>query len=64
LRLFSVSPIEDTYRHFDKTEVTEADSQAVLNTLREHDFQDSFKLSEALETVHTEEGDYLDGNDG
>jgi hypothetical protein len=29
--------------HFDTTEVTEAESQAVLNTLTEHDFQDAFK---------------------
>jgi transposase len=30
-------------RRFDTTEVTEAESQAVLNTLTEHDFQDAFK---------------------
>jgi hypothetical protein len=30
-------------RHFDTIEVIEADSQAVLNTLTEHDFQDAFK---------------------
>jgi hypothetical protein len=30
-------------RHFDTIEVMEAESQAVLNTLREHDFQDVFK---------------------
>jgi hypothetical protein len=29
--------------HFDTTEVIYAESQAVLNTLTEHDFQDSFK---------------------
>jgi hypothetical protein len=29
--------------HFDTIEVIEAESQAVLNTLTEHDFQDSFK---------------------
>jgi hypothetical protein len=29
-------------RHFDSTEVIEAESQAVLNTLTEHDFQDAF----------------------
>jgi hypothetical protein len=28
--------------HFDTTEVTEAEPQAVLNTLTEHDFQDAF----------------------
>jgi hypothetical protein len=30
-------------RHFDTTEVMEAESQAVLNTLTEHEFQDAFK---------------------
>jgi Tfp pilus assembly protein PilF len=30
-------------RHFDTTEVTEAELQVALNTLREHDFQDAFK---------------------
>jgi hypothetical protein len=30
-------------RHFDTTEVIEAESQAVLNTLTEHDFQNAFK---------------------
>jgi hypothetical protein len=29
--------------HFDTTEVIEAESQAVLNTLIEHDFQDAFE---------------------
>jgi hypothetical protein len=29
--------------HFDTTEVMEAESQAVLNTLTEHDFQDAVK---------------------
>jgi hypothetical protein len=29
--------------HFDTTEMIEAESQAVLNTLTEHDFQDVFK---------------------
>jgi hypothetical protein len=30
-------------RHFDTTEVIEAELQATLNTLTEHDFQDAFK---------------------
>jgi hypothetical protein len=30
-------------RHIDKIEVIGADSQAVLNTLTEHDFQDAFE---------------------
>jgi hypothetical protein len=29
--------------HFDTSEVIEANSQTVLNTLRVHDFQDAFK---------------------
>jgi hypothetical protein len=30
-------------RHFDIIEVIEAEWQAVLNTLKEHDFQDEFQ---------------------
>jgi hypothetical protein len=30
-------------RHFDTTEVIETESQAVLYTLGEHDFQDAFR---------------------
>jgi hypothetical protein len=30
-------------RYFDTIEVVEVESLAVLNTLREHDFQDEFK---------------------
>jgi hypothetical protein len=42
---FCVSSIEDKLngRHFDTIEVIEAKSQAVLSTLTEHDFQDTFK---------------------
>jgi hypothetical protein len=29
-------------RHFDTIEVIEAESQAVLNSLTEHDFQDAY----------------------
>jgi hypothetical protein len=40
--------------HFDRIEVIEAESQAVLNSLTEHDFQDAFqKMVEALGTVLT-----------
>jgi hypothetical protein len=40
--------------HLDTTVVTEAESQAVLNTLTKHDFQDAFKkMSDAVRTVHT-----------
>jgi hypothetical protein len=43
--LFSVPPVKIKLkgRHFDTTEVLEAESQAVLNSLTEHDFQDAFK---------------------
>jgi hypothetical protein len=30
-------------RHFNTTELMEAESQMVLNTITEHDFQDAFK---------------------
>jgi hypothetical protein len=33
-------------RHFDRTEVMEAEPQAALNSLTEHDFQDPFKIRE------------------
>jgi hypothetical protein len=39
-------------RHSDTIEVTEVESQAVLNTFTEHDFQDALKMAEALGTVH------------
>jgi hypothetical protein len=40
-----VSPIEDKTEscHFDTTEMMEAESQAVLKALTEHNFQDAFK---------------------
>jgi hypothetical protein len=40
-------------RHLDTIEVIEAESQAVLSTLTEHDFQDAFKMAESLGKVHT-----------
>jgi hypothetical protein len=42
---FSVSRLKINLkgRHFDTIEVIEAESQAVLNTLTEHDFQDKVK---------------------
>jgi hypothetical protein len=40
--------------HFDIIEVIDEESQAVLNTLTEHEFQDGFKeMAEALGTAHT-----------
>jgi hypothetical protein len=41
--LFPLLKIKLKGRHFDTTDVIEAESQAVLNTLTEHDFQDAFK---------------------
>jgi hypothetical protein len=64
LRLFSVSSIEDKLkgRHFVTIEVTEADSQAVLNALTEHHFQDAFKkMAEELGTVRTRGRELLRG---
>jgi hypothetical protein len=43
LYLFPRLKIKLKGRHFDTTEVMEAESQAVLNILTEHDFQDAFK---------------------
>jgi hypothetical protein len=41
-------------RHFDTIEPIEAKSQALLNTLIEHDFHDEFKkMAESLGTEHT-----------
>jgi hypothetical protein len=49
--------------HFDTTEVIEAESQAVLNTLTEHDFQDAFnKWQMCWEWRIHMEGDYLEGD--
>jgi hypothetical protein len=39
--------------HFDTNEVIDAESQAMLNTLTELDFQDALKIAEALGTVYT-----------
>jgi hypothetical protein len=57
--LFSVSPIEVELRgrHFDTIEVIEAESQAVLNTLTEHDFQEAFNSgSSAGNGAYTRKG--------
>jgi hypothetical protein len=43
LSLFPRLEIKLKGRHFDTIEVMEAESQAVLNTLTEHDFQDASK---------------------
>jgi hypothetical protein len=51
--LFPLLKIKLKGRHFDTIQMIEAESQAVLNTFTEHDFQDAFKLVEAPGTVHT-----------
>jgi hypothetical protein len=43
----------------------EAVSQAVLNTLKEHNFQDTFKKQQKRwKECMTEEGDYLESDSG
>jgi hypothetical protein len=49
-------------RHFNTAEVIEAESQAVLNALIEHDFQDAFKNGRSA--VNVAEGDYFEGDGG
>jgi hypothetical protein len=52
-------------RHFDIIEVFKAESQAVLNTLTEHDFQDAFKKwQKRWERCIRVEGDYFEGDGG
>jgi hypothetical protein len=53
LSLFLRLKIKLKGRHFDTTEAMEAESQAVLNTLTEHDLQDAFKMAEVLGTVQS-----------
>jgi hypothetical protein len=60
--LFHQLKINVKGRHFDIIEVTEAETQAVLNTLAEHDFQDPFKkMAEVLGTVHARGRGLLQG---
>jgi hypothetical protein len=50
-------------RHFETIEVIQAESQAVLSTLREHDFQDAFKkLQKHWEQCICTDGDYFEGD--
>jgi hypothetical protein len=52
-------------RCFDAIEVIEAELQAVLNTLTEHDFQDAFKkLRKRWERCIHAKGDYFEGDGG
>jgi hypothetical protein len=51
--------------HFNTSEVITAESQAVLNTLTEHDFQDAFKnWQKCWELCILMEWHYLEGNGG
>jgi hypothetical protein len=48
-------------RHFDTTEVIEAESQAVLNTFTEHVFQDAFnKWQKRWERCKHRKGEYFE----
>jgi hypothetical protein len=50
-------------RHFDITEVSEAEPHVVLNTCTEHNFQDAFKkLQKCWKQYIRTEGDYFEGN--
>jgi hypothetical protein len=52
-------------RHFDTIEVNKTESQAVLNSLTEHDFQDAFKKWQKRweRCIHVE-GGYFEGDGG
>jgi hypothetical protein len=62
LSLFPRSKTKLKGRHFDTTEVVEAESQAVLNSLTEHGFQAAFKMAEEQGTVSRAEGDCFEGD--
>jgi hypothetical protein len=52
-------------RHFETAEVIEAEPQAALNTLTEHDVQNvSKKWQKRCERCKSSEGDYFEGYDG
>jgi hypothetical protein len=57
--------IELKGRHFDTIEVFEAESQAVLNALTEHNYQNAFnKWQKRWERCIPTEGDYFEGDGG
>jgi hypothetical protein len=68
LPYFSLFPrlkIKMKCHHFDATEVMEAESQAVLNTLAKHDYKDAFrKQQKCWEWCIHAEGDYFEGVGG
>jgi hypothetical protein len=52
-------------RHFDTIEVNQTESQAVLNTLTEHDFQDAFKNGRSAGNGEcARKGNYFEGDAG
>jgi hypothetical protein len=61
--LFSVSRLKIKLkgRHFDTIQVIEAESQAVLNILAEHGFQDAFKMADSPGTAHARGRELLRG---
>jgi hypothetical protein len=65
LSLFPRLKIKLKDRHFYSIEMIEAESQVVLNTLTEHNFQDTFKKSQNSweQYIHPEE-DYSEGDGG
>jgi hypothetical protein len=63
--LFPQLKIKLKGRRFDTTDVLEAESQAVLNTLTEHNFQDAFKKwQKRWEWCICVQGDYFEGDSG
>jgi hypothetical protein len=58
--LFPQLKIKLKGRHFDTIEMIKAESQAVMNTLTDHDFQDAFKKwQKCWERYVRTEGDYF-----
>jgi hypothetical protein len=56
---------EISVSHFDTVEVIEAESQVVLNTLTEHDFQDAVNTFQKYwKRCVRAEGDYFEGDGG
>jgi hypothetical protein len=62
LSLFPPLKIKLKGHHFDATEVIEAESQEMLNTFTEHNFQDAFK--KCWKWCICTEGDYFEGDGG
>jgi hypothetical protein len=63
--LFPRLKIKLKIRHFDTTEVIEGESQVVLNSQKEYDFQDAFKKwQKRWELYMRAEGDHFEGDGG